>query len=338
MGRARVGCGREDREVVGPQCRALLRHDVGEPLVVAEGVEEVPRVAERDDDLARDQQVRVQVGVVRRGPLAGSLDHVRCGLELRLVGRVRAEAEPAQRGTHRLASVVEEQDPAGQLACDLGVEHEVPRRVDITEQLDVDTQTGRAPQERHGEQQPRVVGRVGEVLVDVRDVGDRRARQRQQEVVLTHDLDHVVRRDDGVVLRATCDDACEHLLVLGVEVLDDADAELGLEVGDDVGVHVVVPVVQQQVPVGLAGDAVGCGRARARVVAAGRGGQGQRGDGRGGSDARAHGAPPGGAVGVGVLRVVQVVGAPGIRRPGAIAGRRVAVRRRSVVPGGTATR
>jgi hypothetical protein len=210
-----------------------------------------------DVGLPGQDQLAELIRLVGHRPLPGLVDQLGRLLQLGLVLGVGVVPEVEQRRGHALARVVEDRDAAVELTGLLLVEQPAPGRLGIVaDRLGVHAQAGRAPLVRHRVGQARVVGRVGELVSDVLAVGDQVVIELEEHALLDHDLDHVVRRDDDVVVGAARADLGEQRLVRGERVLARADAELVAERGQQVGVHVLGPVVEQQVAVDLAGLAV----------------------------------------------------------------------------------
>ena len=277
MRRARVRGVLRDRHVVDPAGATLFGHEVG-VLVRVLGVEEleqeVAAVAVGDGRVTGDEELVVLVRVIRGDPVLGILHELAGFGELIFTGGVQRVAEVLECCAHGLARVVE-QCGVGALEVVLGgqrwVEDEPPGLRDVLAgDGEVDAEAGGAPLVRRRVRGVGVVGKArGELGRQVADVRDRILVQRLDVAGLDHDRDHVVRRHDEVVARATRVDDRLHRLVGVVVVLGDLDAELGRERVLQLGVHVFGPVVDGERTVGLPGLAFGGGtRCAVTTVAA----------------------------------------------------------------------
>ena len=206
-----------------------------------------------DDRLASDDQFVVLVGVEGSHTADGVGDD-RFGLgQFGLTRGVERIAEVLERSTHGLARVVENGDLAGkvELLRKFCIEQQAPRVRHLTSDTNIYTDTCGSPLVGGGVDRSRVIGRIGERVGDIGFVRHRSRWNRQDHRFRDEDRDHVVGWDDHVVARAAGLYSAKHLLVRRVEVLSDRDSVLVLEGRDQVGVHVLRPVVEVQVAVDL---------------------------------------------------------------------------------------
>ncbi len=214
-----------------------------------------------DHRLSGDEQVVVGVGVeggdavLRRAQQLGRL------VDLVLAGRVERVAEVLEGGAEGLPLVVEHLDLAGERGAHLRVEDQSPTQLfGIGDVVVAEADAGGAPLVRHRVGALGVEGRSGEQRIEVHQVGQGVVIECHQQRGIDHGLHHVVGRNHQVVGGASGVDLGQHRLVGVVEGLDDLDAELLLEPGDQIRVDVLRPVVQVEVAVGLARLALGtCG-------------------------------------------------------------------------------
>src|ERR671917_2068839 len=187
------------RHVVRPAGRPRLGNDVVEIRVPGEGVVRIPGEVVSEQKVALQDQrpvlrIRVKVAAHERFLL---LERSFGLVQLVGVGGVYGVTETVEGCPHRLPGIVEH----AYLALELRVPHGVPA-VYLPYLLFVVEDASGPPLVRYAVLVVWVVGEAPVVFPNVLEVGNLRLVERQEDVALDHDLDHVVRGHDYVVAGA----------------------------------------------------------------------------------------------------------------------------------------